>query len=176
MLGKPVDKARVLFIPTAALDEEAKAMAQWCYDELARLGVNRENVVSYDLDGRLSVEEALTYDVVYFTGGDTAHLLRRVKETRFDTIVKRMVYAGKVYVGVSAGSLIATPSIGDPYDKDKAGLCLVNAYLSVHCTTGTPSRADLPLPHFPLTDRQALVVGWTDFTLSRIERHFRVTP
>jgi len=163
MLGKPVSEARILFIPAAALDEEAKAMAQWCYDELVRIGVDTGRIVSYGLDGRLSAGEALTYDAVYFTGGDTAHLLKRIRETGFDLVVKRMVYAGKVYVGVSAGSLIATPNIGDPYDEDRAGLCLVNAYLSVHCKPGTPPRADLPLPHLPLTDSQALVVRWDGY-------------
>ena len=107
----------------------------------------------------------MEYDVIYFTGGDTRHLLRRINETDFGGIVKKMVYANKVYVGASAGSLIATPNIGEPYDKETAGFCLVHAYLSFHCADGTEPRIDLPLPHIPLTGNQALVVGWDGYEL-----------
>lgn len=50
----------------------------------------------------------MTYGVICFTGGDTRYLLERIKETSFDMIVKKMIYTNKVYVGVSAGSIIAT--------------------------------------------------------------------
>lgn len=39
-------------------------------------------------------------------------------------------------------------------------LALVHADLSVHQPEGAPARTDLPLPHLPLTDRQALAVSW----------------
>lgn len=55
---------------------------------------------SYDIDGSLTIDEAMKHDVIYFTGGDTEHLLVRIKETRFNSIIKKMVYANKVYVGV----------------------------------------------------------------------------
>ncbi len=107
----------------------------------------------------------MSHDAVYVTGGSTGYLLKRVKETGFDKILKKMVYAGKVYVGVSAGSLIAAPNIGNPYDKETAGLCLVNAYLSCHNPEGAEARTDLPLPHIPLSGGQALVVGWDGYEL-----------
>ena len=107
----------------------------------------------------------MEYDVIYFTGGDTGLLLRRIKETGFDTIVKKMVYANKVYVGASAGSLIATPNIGAPYDKETTGLCLINAYLSFHNPEGVNARTDLPLPYIPLTGRQAIAVSWRGYEI-----------
>lgn len=158
MLGMPPSKAKVLFIPTAAIDEAAKYAADKCRDELLAVNIAPENIVTYDIDGCLTETDALKYDVIYFTGGDTRHLLRRIKETGFDSIIKKMVYANKTYVGASAGSIIATPNIAAPYDAETSGLCLVNAYLSVHCPEGTKPRTDLPLPHIALTDNQALVV------------------
>jgi len=113
----------------------------------------------------MTFEQAMQYDALYVTGGNTAYLLRRMKETGFDGIVKKMVNANKVYVGVSAGSLIAAPNIGDPYDKDTAGLCLIHAYLSCHCPKGTEARKDLPLPHIPLCAGQALAVSWQGYEL-----------
>ena len=158
ILDKPASDAKVLFIPTAAVNNEAKEMADWCRGELIHIGILPENITTYDIGGSLYEDDAMTYDVIYFTGGDTGHLLRRIKETGFDIIVKKMVYTNKVYVGVSAGSVIATPNIGDPFDESTAGLCLVNAYLSVHCPENMEPRTDLSLPHIPLTDNQALAV------------------
>jgi len=164
-LNTPTNEAKVLFIPTAALSDEAKHMADLCKREILGVGINSDNITVYDLDGSMPEEKAMTFDVVYFTGGNTRHLLRRVKETGFDVIVKRMVYANKVYVGVSAGSIIATPNISDPFDEQTAGLSLVNVYLSVHQPEGTLPRSDLPLPHIPLTDNQALVVSWAGYEI-----------
>lgn len=158
MLYKPASDAKVLFIPTAAVNNEAKEMADWCRRELIHIGILPENITTYDIDGSLYEDDVITYDVIYFTGGDTGHLLRRIKETGFDIIAKKIVYTNKVYVGVSAGSIIATPNIGDPFNESTAGLCLVNAYLDLHCPENMELRTDLPLPHIPLTDNQALAV------------------
>lgn len=165
MLGKPAEQAKVLFIPTAANSNESRPAAGACFAELLSAGILPNSIHIYDIDGTLTLDQAMTYDVVYVTGGDTSHLLRRMKETGFDEIVKKMVYANKIYVGASAGSLITAPSIGKPYDKEKAGLCLINAYLSFHCPKGTEARTDLPLPHIPLTGGQALTVSWAGYEL-----------
>lgn len=164
MLGKPAREARVLFIPTAAISEEAVEMVGKCRDELLNAGIAPENIIVYHMDSTPD-SEILKFDVIYFTGGDTGYLLRRIRETRFDTIIKRMVYSNKVYVGVSAGSLVTTPNIGGPFDGETAGLSLIHAYLSVHCPEGEPPRDDLPLPHIPLTDNQALAVSWSGYEL-----------
>ncbi len=163
MLKKPERKTKVLFIPTAAIDDEARKMAEKCRSELIHIGILPENITVHDIDGSLTEDEAMTFDVIYFTGGDTGHLLRRIKETGFDIIIKKLVHKNRVYVGVSAGSIIASPGIEDPYDKSKSGLCLINAYLSVHCRDNTEARTDLPLPHIPLTDYQALIVSCSGY-------------
>ncbi len=165
MLGKSVKAARILFIPTAAIYKEAREMVVKCRDELLHMGILPENIITYELDGSMPEDTAMSFDVIYFTGGDTNHLLRRIRETDFDTIVMRMVHANKVYVGVSAGSLIATPNIGKPQDPSTAGFSLINAYLSVHCPENAESRKDLPFPHIALTDNQALAVTGSGYQL-----------
>lgn len=164
MLPCPPEKARVLFIPVAAIDEEALRMAEKCRQELLAAGIVPEHIVTYMLDGALTLKDAMGYDVVYCTGGDTQHLRSRVMETGFDQVIKAMVYANKVYVGISAGSILATPNIGDPYDADSRGLALLNAYLSVHCDVGAASEAP-PLTRLSLTDEQAAAVSWEGYTL-----------
>lgn len=165
MLSKPASEVTVLFIPTAAIDDESRKMADLCREEPLHIGVLPGNIITYDIHGSLCVDSAMACDVIYFTGGDTGHLLKKIRDTGFDEIVKKMVYANKVYVDVSTGSIIATPNTGGPFDKSTAGLCLVNAYLSVHCPDGAQARDDLPLPHIPLTNNQALAVSWETYTL-----------
>ncbi len=165
MLAKPVGIAKVLFIPTAAIDDVAKEMVNKCRRELINIGISLENIFEHEIDGSLSENDAMKYDIIYFTGGDTGHLLQRIKETGFDTIIKKMVYANKVYIGVSAGSIIATPNICSPFDENAAGLCLINAYISVHCKDDAEARTDLPLPHISLNDKQALVVTYSGYNL-----------
>ncbi|MDP4090103.1 MAG: Type 1 glutamine amidotransferase-like domain-containing protein [Bacillota bacterium] len=163
ILDKPADTAKVLFIPTAAISDEAKEMAVKCKEELIRIGILPENMSIHDIDGSLNLENAMKHDVIYFTGGDTEYLMEKIKAAKFDSIIKKMVYSNKVYVGVSAGSLIAAPNIGCPTDIKTAGLALVHAYLSVHQPEGTPPNVDSPLPHIPLTDSQALAVSWSGY-------------
>jgi peptidase E len=165
MLDKPISDAKVLFIPIAAINDEAKLMVDKCKSELIHIGILPENIITYQVDGSISESDAMTYDVIYFTGGDTGYLLKQIKETGFDMITKKMVFANKVYVGVSAGSLIATPNIDQPYSESTAGLCLINAFLSVHCPENTAPITDLPLPHIALTDKQALAVTYRGYKL-----------
>lgn len=165
MLSKPVAAATVLFVTTAATTDEARPAAGKCFAELLSAGVCPNNIRIYDIDGSMTAEQAMAYDIIYFTGGDTGYLLRRMKETGFDEIVKKMVYSNKVYVGASAGSLIATPNIGDPFDRNSSGLALVNVYLSFHCPPNTKPREDLPLPHIPLSGGQALAVSWDGYEI-----------
>lgn len=165
MLEKPVDEAKVLFIPTAAITDEAIKMVGKCREELLQTGILPDNITVFNIGEKITREEAMRYDVIYFTGGSTGFLLKHIKETGFDIIIKAMVYSGKVYVGVSAGSLIATPNIGDPTSSETAALAFIHAYISVHAPEGTAARQDTPLPHIPLTNNQALLVSWDGFKL-----------
>ncbi|MEI6843113.1 MAG: Type 1 glutamine amidotransferase-like domain-containing protein [bacterium] len=71
------------------------------------------------------------YDVVYVCGGNTFAILERMKKTGIDTYIESAVCEhGALYVGVSAGSIIAGPSIeiagwgseGDPNDVNLQNL------------------------------------------------------
>jgi len=165
MLGKPVAQAKLLFVPTAANSDESRPACGKCFAEILSAGIRPNNIHIHDIDGTLTLEQAMAYDVVYFPGGDTRFLLRRMKETGFDEIIKKMVYANKVYVGASAGSLIATPNISASDNKETEGLCFINAYLSFHCPKDSEVRTDLPLPHIPLTGGQALAVSWDGYEM-----------
>lgn len=172
MLGKPFEEATVLFIPTAAMQNAAKAaeITERLGGELLQMGFRPENITVYNIDGSMPEEKAMEFDAVYFSGGNTPFLAKRVRETGFDTIVKNMVYANKVYIGMSAGSMLAMANFnvdGLPEETPMgfAGLGLVNAYFTVHCKPGTPNRTDLPLPHISLQCNQGLEVDCNGYRL-----------
>ena len=149
LLNRPVSEAKILFVPTAAMCAESLRMVGKCVDELYRVGISPENVVAYDLDRRMSSAEIEEYDAVYFTGGDHKRLLEKVNETDFAPVLKAFVANGGVFVGVSAGSILATD------------IALVNCRLTgLHCQDGSPNgHLDLTsCPDVRLTDHQGLLI------------------
>jgi len=165
MLDKPFFEAKILFIPTAAMPDKAFAdrMTKRLRDELLQMGILPENITIHNIDGLLSESEAMTHDAIYFTGGNTPYLAKRVFEFEFDKIIRQMVFANKVYVGMSAGSMVAMPNFNvdnlPEHNNEFAGLGLINAYFTVHCKPGIPNRTDFLLPHISLTENQALAVN-----------------
>jgi len=162
MVGKSFADATVLLIPTAAKQDEAKAQAitHRLRNELLAMNFQPCNITIYDIDGTLSEADVLQYDMMYITGGKTPYLAKRVREADFDKIIRAFIAANKVYIGMSAGSMLLTPHFNqdEPDNADFDGLGIYKVYLSVHCAPGTPHRTDLPLPHIALCENQAIAV------------------
>lgn len=152
-----VDKAphdiHALFIPTAAIDVDAIAMLPKCMDDLLNAGILAHNITVFDLHCGLPYDELRTYDAIYFCGGNTAYLLQRINETHFHIPLKAFVDRGGVYVGVSAGSLIATENVPN-------NLGMMHCTLKVHVANGSPVGPVDPsqCPQIRLTDNQAIVI------------------
>ena len=84
-------------------DNDKKAML--------KLGIQVEDI---DIKGKTESELRLILkgkDVIYVQGGSPYYLLKHVKESRFDKVVKDLVNKGILYIGASAGSYIACPTI-----------------------------------------------------------------
>jgi peptidase E len=170
MLCKPLAEATVLFIPTAAMQDVDKAeeISKRLRNELLHMGVSPANIVIHDIDGSLTEQDVMAFDVIYFSGGNTPFLAKHVRETGFDKIVRNFVYANKVYVGMSAGSYLAMENFNvdglpESNPTEYLGLGLINAYFTVHCKPGTPNRTDFPLPHISLKSNQAIIVRWDGY-------------
>ena len=50
-------------------------------------------------------------NVIHVEGGNTFYLLKVIRETGFDKLLKEFLAEGKVYVGTSAGSYVMCPTI-----------------------------------------------------------------
>ena len=172
---KLVDKApqdiKVLFIPTASRTKEELFYVEKSKKELEKLKISRDNIITYNLDYDMPDEKLKEFDVIYVCGGNTFYLLHRVRESGFGETIKSFVEEGKLYVGVSAGSILAGPNIdiaapSDENDikiKDTTGLELTNIIVSPHYTDKEKHIVDefkkvSKFQVIPLTDRQALLI------------------
>ena len=89
--------------------------------KMARFAVSDEkfNVIPFSLTG-LDIEEKTEdiwrellkdKDVVLMAGGNTFYLLKAVRESGFEKVIKELIEKGMVYAGSSAGSYVACPTI-----------------------------------------------------------------
>ena len=116
MLPKPPAETRAVFIPTAANSPEAiEVLPKWLND-LLKCGIQRENILVYDLHRPMSEDDCCGYDVIYLCGGSPAYLMQRVNEAGFDRTLHAFIRRGGVVLGVSAGSMIFADCMPDHLD------------------------------------------------------------
>lgn len=174
LLDKPVDQINILFVPTASRTEPELLYVKKSEEELMRVGVAAGHISWLDIDNLPSDTSLNNFHVVYVCGGNTFYLMHKLNESGFGRKIKEMVNGGKIYVGASAGSVVAGPDVsiagpGDKNDiglKDMAGLGLTDVVTSPHYNEMEEAgqvekfRAELPHKIIPLTDAQALeIVG-----------------
>ena len=157
LVDKVPKEIRVLFIPTAAQDEEAKAMLPACRADLLEAGILEAHICDYDLDRRLRDEEIEYFDAIYVCGGDPQHLANCMAKCQFAEILKRFFDLGGVYIGVSAGSMVLSQSISN-------GLGRLGVKLEVHKKEGSPiGKVDLQgVEAIRLTDHTGFVLIGND--------------
>ena len=172
-LPKPLSEAKILYVTTAS-----KKVNDTSYVERTRQKMDELNFsfTEYDIVGKSEEElkKALSsHDIVYVEGGNTFYLLKAVRNTAFDKVVKEAIENGLVYWGVSAGAYIACPSIimatwSDRFDRcgvtDWTAMNLVPFLIKAHYTpdmleTLKEKSKDLQLRLRVLTDEQAVLVG-----------------
>jgi dipeptidase E len=113
MVGKPASETKICFIPTAANVEAGNK--DWYVNQflqLWRYGYSWIDVVDPSAGGVNDWQERLAAaDVIFVSGGNTFHLLEQARASGLADWLKQNL-EGKVYVGSSAGSILAAPAIG----------------------------------------------------------------
>ncbi len=108
--------------------------------QVENIGINTTVLNMQDF---FKIEDLQDFDVIYVCGGNTFSILKKMRETKIDGFIKSQVKKGSVYVGVSAGSIIAGPNIeiagwgidGDSNDvglKDLDGLNFTDIVVFPH--------------------------------------------
>ncbi len=91
-------------------------------------------------------------DVVYVAGGYTYYLLEQMRMTGFDLVLTDFIDRGGMYIGASAGALIAGPDI-EPcarLDDPEYGPSLTS-------TKGLGLVDIVPMPHYDMSERNSVI-------------------
>lgn len=116
------------------------------------------------------------FDVIYVCGGNTFVILKKMKELGLDEYIIKQVENGSVYIGVSAGSIIAGPSIeiagwGVDADINEVGIndlqglkftdvsVFVHYEIDRHFGEVEDFKKKVSCPVVPLTNDQAIVIN-----------------
>ncbi|MBI2475278.1 Type 1 glutamine amidotransferase-like domain-containing protein [Candidatus Uhrbacteria bacterium] len=128
-LNKSPEQTKLYFIPTASDVEENKFYTCESMDDFAAVGINP---IWYALKYKTKEQiarELSNADVIWVNGGNTFYLLDVARKTGFIEIVQDLVRnKGVIYGGTSAGTILASPSIGaaswggEDADKNIVGL------------------------------------------------------
>src|SRR5260221_5531046 len=112
LVGKPVSEISIAFVPTAANLERGDKV--WLIDDLVNL--KKQNFKSIDiidisaLEKEKWLEGFKSADVLFFSGGNTFHLMYWVEKSGLKKLLPDLLKT-KVYGGISAGSCIVGPKI-----------------------------------------------------------------
>ena len=111
ILPKPPKELKLTHITTASIDEKNKDYVSKETQIMKELGFQ---ITEADISGMTEgkVRKLLKdTNIIYVQGGNTYYLLKCIKESGFDKVVKELLEKGVIYIGVSAGSYVAGPTI-----------------------------------------------------------------
>lgn len=111
MQNNAVADREILFIPTASnVEEYTDYIGEEC-QALSNLGyvVDKLDIASESRE--IVTHKFQTAKMFFFTGGNTFYLLQELKRKNLLPIINEKINAGVPYIGESAGSAIAAPSI-----------------------------------------------------------------
>ncbi len=150
LAGKPLKESSCAFIPTAANVEEGDK--GWLIDDFNNLqnsGVSVDIVDISALPKNIWKPRLDKADILVIGGGNTFHLMYWIRKSGLDKLLPAYLKE-KVYVGISAGSMVVSDNIFLTSDKpifnenrfgitNDKGLNLINFYIRPHLNS----------PYFP---------------------------
>lgn len=166
----------VTFIPTASAVEKVNFFVNSGKKALGKMGMIVDEL-DVSTATKAEIENKLTQnDFIYVTGGNTFFLLQELRKSGADKIMMEQINAGKLYIGESAGAMIAAPNVEFAQGMDSVkkapdltgfdGLSLVDFYPVPHHTNAPFKRVvekiieayGSKLPLKPISNQQAICI------------------
>ncbi len=119
-IGKDPKSLRTAFISTAAEPEDPNDM-EWLKNDRNGLIEAGFDLFDYTITNKTSKqikEDLKDCKVIHVNGGNTFYLLLQARKSGFDKFIKKFVEEGGIYIGSSAGSIIASPNISIRLEED----------------------------------------------------------
>jgi dipeptidase E len=111
LLFPDISKMKLAYITTAVKGSKNPDYFKQFAELLKYEGYNFEEI---DIEGKNAdeLEQILKdKDAVFVEGGNSFYLLRAIRASGFDRVIKKLIERGVPYIGVSAGSYITCPTI-----------------------------------------------------------------
>ena len=141
-LDKNIESKKILFIPTATNVDEYKKYIHLTQKAFEDFDYEVENFDVSIFSEEIAKEKLSEAKTVFISGGNTFYLLQELKRKNLTSYLKERIENGLLYIGESAGSVIAAPdieyaSIVDDKTlatelEDYTGLNLVDFYIVPH--------------------------------------------
>lgn len=193
LTGKTPEETTVVVIPTASNVE------MWDKTRLINdlINLHKQHFKAIEIADISAIDISLwkpaleRSDVLFFTWGNTYHLMRWIKKSTLDSLLPTLLKS-KVYVGVSAWSMVTAPDLIVKisqiiYDEDTCeteamkGLDLVDLYVLPHLNSSwfTKARKEniekeakyIKRKIYALDDDSALkIINWSVEVISEWER------
>jgi len=139
--------------------------------DLVRMGCRHIAVIN--MKNHFDARKFGDYDFIYVCGGNTFSILKKMRETKMDKFIVKQVKGGAMYIGVSAGSIMAGENIEiakEAGDVNKVGLRNLKGFgftdiaVFPHFTEDRRERLEefkkrAKYPVVELTDSQAIICG-----------------
>ena len=110
-LNKSFKGKKIAYIITASVVAEDKEYVKYRKEHMDKLGWDYEEIdITGMIEGKLR-GVLKNKDIIYVEGGSTFYLLKAIRESGFERIVKEHLEKGKIYIGSSAGAYVACPNI-----------------------------------------------------------------
>jgi len=153
LLGKDSRGLKLCLITTAAYPRVLHEYLDPLLEQLKGFGFEVELMDLENEDSGILASKLRHFDVVYVNGGNTFKLLKHARKSGFCEIIRDILEEGKVYVGVSAGSILVGPSIEL---AGWEGLVPDENVVNLKDLTGIHIANLAVFPHFVEADRNAL--------------------
>ena len=170
------DKKNILFFPFAAVTFSYEAYLEKVSESLSPLGLTLKSAHEYT-----NVEEGLEFaDAIMVGGGNTFELLSSIRNKGWLEPLKRGCQNGLPYIGWSAGSNLACPTICTTNDMPITDPCSLSAFglipfqINPHYTNASPpghmgETRDQRLQEFITRNPDIHVLGIPEGTYLRVE-------
>lgn len=110
---------KVLFVETSGETHQGKR--RWIDDAIEKMQQLGFELEIYTITDKTEseIKSAISrVDIIYVAGGNSAYLLNKSQENNFAEIVKEFIDDGGIYIGQSAGSIVAGPNIYALYKSE----------------------------------------------------------
>jgi len=172
-LPKKIADCKIAYIITASKKVDRTAYVERHKKSMDDLHRNYTEIDIADKSEEELKKILVGYDIVLMEGGNTFYLLKAIRESGFESVIKSLIAQGVVYIGSSAGAYVACPSIvmaawsNNEFDRcgivDYTAMNLVPFLIKAHYTLEKRSWIEenvklSSLPTKVLDDNQALII------------------